>query len=248
MFGRLLYRIRNFRSRKLFSLLKKHCRGSVLDVGGWNFVNTAIAKNISFDSWTTLEHDVTHFPKVDDARVSVVQGDGCNMGFSDDSFDTVLSIQVLEHVFEPIRMVEEISRVLKPGGKAIFLIPQTSTTHLAPAFFQNMSRYWIEQAMGRSGLMIEEHETLGGLWSTQASHMFFFFFHSMRVNGFSDKANKRNILFYLLFPFMVLYALIAIPITLLFSLGDLNEEPNNHLVLATKNVQKEDSTKTDDII
>ena len=125
-------------------------------------------------------------------------------------------------------------------------------------------------ALSASGMQRErERETLGpGGWGQArvtllfctvytllyTSHapysavMFFFFFHSMRVKGFSDKANKRNILFYLLFPFMVLYALIAIPITLLFSLGDLNEEPNNHLVLATKNVQKDDATKTDDII
>ena len=91
-----------------------------------------LQRPIQFDRWVTLERDITQFPDVADPRVSLVYGDGCQLGIASESFDTVLNIQVLEHVFEPIRMVEEVARVLKPGGSAIFLIPTTSTMHMAP--------------------------------------------------------------------------------------------------------------------
>jgi SAM-dependent methyltransferase len=43
--------------------------------------------------------------------------------FQDDSFDVVFSIYVLEHVTDPKQLVEEIRRVLKPGGVFLALTP-----------------------------------------------------------------------------------------------------------------------------
>jgi hypothetical protein len=50
----------------------------------------------------------------------------------------------------------------------------------------------------------------------------------------SDASIRRGPLFYVLFPFMVLWALVALPVCLVLSLGDLEEEPNNHLVVARR--------------
>lgn len=233
-FDKLLYVARDFLSRTLFVAILRHGGGAVLDVGGWDFFQSIKKKGGSYDSWTCLENDPARFLKLDDPAFRLVYGDGCALGFLDESFDTVLCLQVLEHVFEPIRMVEEIGRVLKPDGKAVFLIPQTSTTHLAPHYHQNLSRYWIERALSRAGLEIIEHHPLGGVWSSFASHFVFFFLQAIRYPGMSDPAIRRGPLFYLLFPFMALYALISIPLCLLFGLGDLQEEPNNHLVVARR--------------
>ena len=156
------------------------------------------------------------------------------MEFADASFDSVLNVQVLEHVFEPLRMVEEVARVLRPGGTAIFLVPCTSTMHIAPHYHGNFSRYWIQEAMRRAGLEIVELHELGGVWSTCASRTFFFLLQAVRYEGMSDPAIRRNALFWLLVPFQVLFALVLIPIALVFSLGDLREEPNTHLVVGRK--------------
>ncbi len=129
---RLLYTARDWRSRAMFDALARHTRGEVLDVGGWDFFLTARRRGFEFERWTTLEPDPARTLAVDDGRVHLVHGDGCAMDFADASFDTVLCIQVLEHVLEPLRMVEEIGRVLRPGGTAVFLIPQTSTTWPRP--------------------------------------------------------------------------------------------------------------------
>lgn len=231
---RLLYSARDWRSREVFRALRENCRGSVLDVGGWDFYATAVRQGVPFERWTTLEVDPSRLARFDDPRVTLVHGDGCAMTFPDASFDSVVNLQVLEHVFEPIEMVREIARVLKPGGNAVFLVPTTSTMHLAPHYHYNFSRFWIEEVMRRANLEIVELRPLGGVWSSSASHAFFFFLQAFRAEGMSDARIRRPALFYALFPFQAAWALVSIPVGLLLGLGDLTEEPNNHLVVVRK--------------
>ncbi len=47
----------------------------------------------------------------------VLRGSGTNIPFPDQSFDYVYSHGVLHHLDQPRRMVEEIFRVLRPGGR-----------------------------------------------------------------------------------------------------------------------------------
>ncbi|MDP2924121.1 MAG: class I SAM-dependent methyltransferase [Candidatus Omnitrophota bacterium] len=234
---KLLYLARNLRSKALFKALKCYCRGEVLDIGGWDFYLIARRKNLNFNSWTSLECSSEKALEIDDKRYRFCVGDGCNLEYEDNSFDTILNVHVLEHVFEPIKMVKEISRVLKINGYAIFLIPQTSTMHMAPHHYYNFTRFWIKEVMERVGLDIVQIKPLGGLWSSMASHLVFFFLQSFRLRGMSIKENKRNLLFYFLYPFMVLYAIISIPVCLILSLGDLTEEPNNYLVIVKNGKQ-----------
>ena len=43
--------------------------------------------------------------------------------FPDESFDLVVTQDVMEHIFHPARAFSEIERVLKPGGAHIFSVP-----------------------------------------------------------------------------------------------------------------------------
>lgn len=44
--------------------------------------------------------------------------------FPADTFDLLISVDVMEHVGQPKRMTEEIARVLRPGGLALITFPQ----------------------------------------------------------------------------------------------------------------------------
>lgn len=235
---KILYALRDLRAKKVFRALQEYCSGDVLDIGGWDFyLSIKNNKRITYKSWTILENEndpaVNEF-KIVDSTVRLLKGDGCKMQLEDSSFDTVLNIQVLEHVFEPIKMVQEVSRVLKPDGYAIFLIPQTGVIHYAPEHYYNFTRFWIQKVMEKSNLEILELTPLGGIWSSMASHLFHFFLQSIRFGGMSYPECKRNFWYFILYPFMTIYALFNIPACMFLSLGDLIEEPNNHFVLVRK--------------
>jgi len=55
--------------------------------------------------------------------------------FAENSFDTVVSTEVLEHVPEPLRMLCEIRRVLKPGGHLVLSAPMYWPRHEVPYDF-----------------------------------------------------------------------------------------------------------------
>jgi len=53
-----------------------------------------------------------------------VKADICNLPFEDNSYDVILCNHVLEHIPDDTKAMQELYRVLKPGGMGIFQIPQ----------------------------------------------------------------------------------------------------------------------------
>ena len=53
-----------------------------------------------------------------------VKADICNLPFEDNSFDFILCNHVLEHIPDDKKAMQELYRILKPGGIGIFQIPQ----------------------------------------------------------------------------------------------------------------------------
>ena len=63
-------------------------------------------------------------------------GDGHSLPFKDNTFDAVISEAVLEHVHSPNRVVQEIYRVLKPGGYICVAVPFLQGYHASPHDYQ----------------------------------------------------------------------------------------------------------------
>ncbi|GED69454.1 hypothetical protein BRE01_31560 [Brevibacillus reuszeri] len=58
-----------------------------------------------------------------DDVVSFVTGDAANMSYADDTFDTIIMNDAMEHVGEPEKTLEECFRILKPGGHLYINFP-----------------------------------------------------------------------------------------------------------------------------
>ncbi len=56
-------------------------------------------------------------------NLKVVQGDGIKLPYADNTFDLVISSDVLEHIEKDFEAVAEVKRVLKPGGVIIATVP-----------------------------------------------------------------------------------------------------------------------------
>lgn len=53
-----------------------------------------------------------------------VKADICNLPFGDNAYDVIFCNHVLEHIPDDTKAMQELFRVLKPGGMGIFQIPQ----------------------------------------------------------------------------------------------------------------------------
>jgi SAM-dependent methyltransferase len=84
---------------------------------------------------------------------------------SDQSYDTAICLQVLEHVPNPQEAVREIFRIMKPGGQLILSIPHLSRIHDEPNDFQRYTEYGIRILLEEAGFHIEEILARGGLFS-----------------------------------------------------------------------------------
>lgn len=55
--------------------------------------------------------------------ISLLRSDAIPLPFPSQSFDLVLACDVLEHVLDPLRLIKDIKKVLKPKGFALLSIP-----------------------------------------------------------------------------------------------------------------------------
>ncbi|WP_299622735.1 class I SAM-dependent methyltransferase [uncultured Tenacibaculum sp.] len=59
-----------------------------------------------------------------ESPIADVKADICDLPFEDASFDIIFCNHVLEHIPDDTKAMQELYRVLKPGGFGIFQIPQ----------------------------------------------------------------------------------------------------------------------------
>lgn len=78
--------------------------------------------------------DIFGFPNVN------IIADAASVPFADATVDFVIIDTVLEHVPEPHRIVNEIYRILKPGGKALCITPFIFPYHGYPKHYFNFSK------------------------------------------------------------------------------------------------------------
>ncbi len=62
--------------------------------------------------------------------------------FPDDSFDGVLSLAVLEHLRDPYRVVQEVARVLRPGGVFAGTVAFLEPFHMESLFHHSAYGTW----------------------------------------------------------------------------------------------------------
>jgi SAM-dependent methyltransferase len=71
---------------------------------------------------------------------------------ADASFDVVLCTEVLEHVPAPIAVVQELARIVAPGGRLIMTAPLGSGIHQEPFhFYGGYTPYWYEKFLKEAG-------------------------------------------------------------------------------------------------
>jgi SAM-dependent methyltransferase len=71
--------------------------------------------------------------------------------FDDGDFDFVMSQEVLEHVGDPLAVLREMCRVLRPGGLLYLQVPFIIGFHPDPSDYWRFTRQGIEEIASRAG-------------------------------------------------------------------------------------------------
>ena len=58
------------------------------------------------------------------AKAEAVKGDALDLPYADGTFDCVIASEILEHVPQDDRAIDELVRVLKPGGELAVTVPR----------------------------------------------------------------------------------------------------------------------------
>jgi SAM-dependent methyltransferase len=105
------------RYRHITSLIEG--QGPVLDVGcGSSHIISALPRgSVALDVLANKLRFARRF------GVPLVRGSGFTLPFGDESFECVLCSQVIEHVPMEPSMIDELCRVLKPGGRLVLGTP-----------------------------------------------------------------------------------------------------------------------------
>lgn len=100
------------------------------DFGGYVPATSQKASGLHSASWDYPKHDFV-------CDILELPEDACA--------DVILCTEVLEHVPDPIRVFEKLSKMVNSGGYLVFTVPFSSLMHQAPYWFQaGLSPFWFE--------------------------------------------------------------------------------------------------------
>jgi SAM-dependent methyltransferase len=130
--------------------LAPHIRGKVLDAGCGQKPYQKLFSQAT-------EYIGMDYPAAGRKNYADVFYDGKKFPFADKTFDSVVSTEVLEHVFNPEEFIGEISRTLKPGGTLLMTMPFVWDEHEQPHDYARYSSFGIDHLLHSKGLNVIEH-------------------------------------------------------------------------------------------
>ncbi len=143
---------------KALSTIELH--GQVLDLGG---DKRSAYRNLIRGTFevTTLNLDVK-------AQPDILHDLELPLPIADATYDAVLMVNVLEHVYLDQQLLAEAARVLRPGGTVVVVVPFLFPVHPSPSDFRRYTGQALELMMSDAGFTSVKITPLGGgLWSAR---------------------------------------------------------------------------------
>ncbi len=148
---------------------QKYAQGVLIDIGcgtkPWKSIFVPhVSKYIGIDYANSL-HGTSQVDIIADAYNTTIEENSC---------DTILCTEVLEHLEEPKKGMNEMNRILKEDGIVILTVPFFWSVHEAPRDFYRYSRYGLQYLFEEGGFEIIEIRPLTGFITTFSQLLIYF--------------------------------------------------------------------------
>jgi len=123
----------------------------VLDMGAGSCPYHSLFAHCRYETQDSIELNANQLRHGGYGRIDY-RCDIANVPVADGEFDAILCTEVLEHVREPIKVVKEMARILKPGGRLMLTAPLGSGIHQEPYhYYGGYTPYWYQDFLREAG-------------------------------------------------------------------------------------------------
>ncbi len=150
---------------------------TILDAGAGELRYKKFCSHLKYVSQDFAQYDGRgdgvgpHTGTWDQTKLDIVS-DIVSIPRPDHSFDAIMCIEVLEHVPNPVKAIEEFSRLIKKGGFLIITSPFCSMTHMAPFHFATgFNKYFYTEHLEKNGFEIRDIVQNGDYYEYLAQEM-----------------------------------------------------------------------------
>jgi SAM-dependent methyltransferase len=160
-----------------------------------------------------------------------IKGDLRNIPLETSSIDTIISIQVLEHLPEPWKVLEEFNRVLKKDGYLFISCPQGVFQHQIPNDFFRYTPFGLKSLLEGNGFDV--------IWIKPQLGNFNSIYSELRHSLIKFPTLSNNFLIksflWILSTYIRIIFTIHKPILMYFDrFKELQDSPSGHFVMAKK--------------
>jgi SAM-dependent methyltransferase len=135
-----------------------YAKGTMLDIGCGTRRYESIFKN-SVDQYIGLD-----WPEVEGRACPDIIGDAMFIPFADQSFDTVLATELMEHLPSPQNFLAETARIMRDGGTLILSVPFMEPLHEEPRDYYRFTPYSLRVLLVHNDFSILQLWNRGGWW------------------------------------------------------------------------------------
>lgn len=150
---------------------------SILDAGAGELRYKPLCAHLKYTSQDFAQYDGKGNGKglqsgdFDNAKIDIVS-DIISIPVEAASYDSIMCVEVFEHIPYPLEAIREFNRILKPKGKLVLTAPFSSFTHMAPYhFYTGFTRYFYEKLLIENNFKILELSFNGSFFEFLAQEL-----------------------------------------------------------------------------
>jgi SAM-dependent methyltransferase len=143
----------------------------ILDIGGKKIQKRGLFNIENYDF-------IVQYVNIDPGTQPDFLCDFRNIDVEDNVYDGAIMSEVLEHILEPKAALEEVFRVLKPGGQLLICSPFSYHVHADPSDYYRYTQFFFLETLNEIGFQDIQIEKQGLFFSVLAN-MLRLWFHEL---------------------------------------------------------------------